>query len=159
MLEMIYLKHLEKLSESCHGHTSILTQDVYIFSPPSTTLSETPSHLKNQNLPAKSKQGKAVLFSTLIFSQKNWKIWGRRKKGEDLVLCTLASQPGSSNNHQQPLPTCHTLAPWGRALLRMTTLFLSLPTAQFPTCTDEQGIHIYKEKGNNYSYQLNLKYP
>jgi len=117
-----------------------------------TTLSETPSQLKNQNLPAKSKQGKAVLFNTLTFREK-LEIWGRGKKGEDLVLCTLASQPGGSNNLQQPLPTCHTLAPRGRALLRMTTHFLSLPTAQFPTCTNEHGIHIYKEKGNNYSYQ------
>lgn len=47
-----------------------------------TTLSETPSQLKNQNLPAKSKQGKAVLFNTLTFSEKNWKFGAGERKGK-----------------------------------------------------------------------------
>lgn len=74
---------------------------------------------------------------------------GNLQQGEargNLVLRCLASWAGSSTSHHQPLPTCCTLAPRGEALLRMTTLFLSLLTAQFPMCANEQEIHTHKEK-------------
>lgn len=151
-LELIYLKHLEKLSESCQGHVQytntgclhfVFAKQALDFDPPP------PSHPNNKIRNKTYKQGENGVTLHFLSLRPSQRKTGNLEQGEargNLVLCCPASWAGSSTTRHQPLPTCCTLAPRGKALLRMTTLFLSLLTAQFPMCANEQGIHIHKEK-------------